>query len=72
MLSHLKGKGVVKKVVKGCCYAERGSKRKTMLVLPAQENYDSCSWRGRTHGALIQKYCISELDKSEEEREWII
>jgi len=43
MLSHLKGKGVVKKVVRGCCYAESGSKSKTMLVLPAQENYDSCS-----------------------------
>jgi len=38
-----KRKGVVKKVVRGCCYAEWGSKRKTMLVLPAQENYDSYS-----------------------------
>jgi len=28
--------------------------------------------KGRTLGALIQKYCIFELDKSVEEREWII
>jgi len=38
-----KGKGAVKKVVRGCCYEEWGSKRNTMLVLPVQENYDSCS-----------------------------
>jgi len=53
---YFREKGVVKKVVRGCCYAEWGSKRKTRLVLPAQEKYDSCSLRGRTHGALIQKY----------------
>jgi len=55
MMSHLKGKGVVKKVVRGCCYAEWGSKRKTMLVLPDLKKYASYPWKRKNTWRLNSK-----------------
>jgi len=64
MLSYLNGReqrkvkgkvGVVKRVVRGCCYAELGVKEKEELGITDQGNYDQCSWKRKTTRRLVSK-----------------